>query len=125
MLSIEFDEKVPIYIQIMDIVKKDIINKRLVGGEKLKSVRELAEELKVNPNTVQRAYQELERDEIAFSERGMGRFVTKDEDKIKEIKISMAKDVIDNFLNGMESLGFEKEEIVEVVRENLKDDMEV
>lgn len=124
-MGTEFDEKVPIYIQIMDIVKKDIINKRLVGGEKLKSVRELAEELKVNPNTVQRAYQELERDQIAFSERGMGRFVTKDEDKIKEIKISMAKDVIDNFLSGMESLGFEKEEIIEVVRENLKDDMEV
>lgn len=123
-MGVEFDEKIPIYIQIMNIVKLDIINKRLAGGDKLKSVRELAEELKVNPNTVQRAYQELERENIAFSERGMGRFVTKDENKIKEIKKDMSKDVIDNFVNGMKCLGFNKKEIIEVVTENLNEYME-
>ena len=79
-MDINFDPNIPIYIQVIDKIKKDIITGRLRGGDKLPSVRELSQDLKVNPNTVQRSYQELEREAITFSKRGMGTYVVEDKD---------------------------------------------
>jgi DNA-binding transcriptional regulator YhcF (GntR family) len=113
----EFNENLPIYVQIMNFIKKRIVSGELNGGDKMPSVRELSSGLKVNPNTIQRAYQELEREELAYTKRGMGRFVTEDEEKISKLKKDMAEGVLQNFLSGMKELGFKKEEIINMVSE--------
>lgn len=111
----KFDDKLPIYTQIVDYLKGKIINGEFKEGEKLPSVREIATRLKVNPNTVQRSYQVLEVEAIVFTQRGKGSFVTEDKDKIKELKLSMANEIISNFLKDMENLGFNRSEIVELI----------
>lgn len=115
----EFDENIPIYIQIMNSVKKDIANKKIAIGEKLPSVREISSELRVNPNTVQRAYQELEREGITYTLRGMGTFIKEDLKMIDELKREMAKEIIDTFIKGMKGLGFNHDEIVSVLSNEL------
>lgn len=119
-IKINFDENFPIYLQIMELIKKDIVKGRLKGGDKLPSVREFAEELKVNPNTVQRAYQELEREKIIFTLRGTGSFVTKDEAKIEELKKSMADRILNKFVESMRELNFGDEEILALLSKYLK-----
>lgn len=119
-MDIKFDDKTPIYLQIMDMVKRDIVSKKLKGGDKLPSVRELAASLKVNPNTLQRAYQELEREGITFTQRGMGTFVTEDERVTKNLKKEMAQNVMLSFIEGMKKLGFSSSEIIDIVSEQVK-----
>ncbi|MNC50217.1 HTH-type transcriptional repressor YtrA [compost metagenome] len=82
-------------------------------------MRELAAELQINPNTVQRTFQELEREEIVETRRGMGRYVTGREETIMNIKKEMARDILDRFIRGMQELGFQSEEIVAAVAENI------
>lgn len=121
-MDIKFDDKVPIYMQVMNIIKLDIVTKKLLGGDKLPSVRELSSNLKVNPNTIQRTYQELEREGITYTQRGMGTFVSEDENMIKKLKKEMAEDTISSFLEGMRNLGFTPKEILEIVEEKTKGD---
>ncbi|WP_054940396.1 GntR family transcriptional regulator [Paenibacillus ihuae] len=118
-MTIEFDNNQPIYLQIMNYLKGEIITGKLKPGDKIPSVRELAAELQINPNTVQRTFQELEREEIVETRRGMGRYVTGKEDTIMNIKKEMAQDILDRFIRGMQELGFQSEEIVTAVAENI------
>lgn len=112
-----FDDKVPIYIQIINFIKKDIISGRLNPGDKLPSVREFSSILKVNPNTVSRVYQEIEREGITYTQRGMGTYIREDQEMIKKIRKEMAEETIDSFLEGMRRLGFSKEEVMKVVED--------
>ncbi|MFZ5352209.1 MAG: GntR family transcriptional regulator [Bacillota bacterium] len=114
-MSIEFNENIPIYIQIMNHIKRDIVTGKLKGGDKLSSVREMAEAMKVNPNTIQRAYQELERENVTYTQRGMGTFITEDSSKVMELKREMSKELIFYFIKGMKDLGFNNEEIINVI----------
>jgi GntR family transcriptional regulator len=118
-MDLEFDDKMPIYLQIMDRIKMDIVTGELKTNSKLPSVRELATNLKVNPNTLQRAYQELERLGIVYTQRGMGTFVVERENMIQDLKQEMAKEVIDSFILRMKRLGFTKQEIIENVSKNI------
>ncbi|MFD3447529.1 GntR family transcriptional regulator [Microbacteriaceae bacterium 4G12] len=120
-MKVEFNPNIPIYIQIMNYIKKEIIVGRLREGDKLPSVRELASEFQINPNTIQRTFQELEREAIVETKRGMGRYVTNEGEKIMEMKKEMSKELLTNFLEGMNSLGFSKEEIVLLVRSSLEE----
>lgn len=113
----KFNDNLPIYIQIMSLIKKRIIIGELKEGEKLASVRELSIELKVNPNTIQRSYQELEREDLVFTQRGMGTFVTEDKNIIHELKKNMAASIVEEFLSSMKSLGFNEKEIKELINE--------
>lgn len=119
-MTIEFDNNLPIYIQIMNYIKGEIVTGKLKPGDKIPSVRELASELQINPNTVQRTFQELEREEIVETRRGMGRYVTSNENSILTIKKDMAKDVLDRFIRGMQELGFQGEDILTAVAENIR-----
>ena len=119
-LKIEFDEKIPIYLQIMKAIKQEIATANLKAGDKLPSVREMAEILKVNPNTVQRAYQELEREQITYTQRGMGTFITNDVQKLKSLKKEMAMELVTSFVNEIKNLGFNMDEIIEIVKESLE-----
>lgn len=116
---LEFEQNIPIYIQIMDTIKRDIATGKMRGGDKLPSVRELAARFKVNPNTAQRVYQELERENITYTQRGMGTFISEDADKLASLKKGMAKDIITAFLQGMKQLDFSNEEIVDMIKEHI------
>lgn len=115
-MNIEFNNIEPIYIQIMNHYKKLIASGELKGSDKLPSVRELALELKVNPNTIQKAFSELEREELVYAVRGTGKFVVDNMDVVKKLKVNMAKEVIENFISSMKSLGFDGKEIIEVLK---------
>lgn len=119
-MVIEFDNNQPIYLQIMNYIKGEIVTGKLKPGDKIPSVRELAAELQINPNTVQRTFQELERETIVETRRGMGRYVTGSEETIMTIKREMAREVLERFIRGMEELGFQGEDIVAAVAENLQ-----
>ena len=115
----DFNNNFPIYIQIMNLIKSDIVSGKISGGDKLPSVREYSKELKVNPNTVQRTYQELEREGLVFTQRGMGTFVTEDLDIIKSLKKDMASEIIHSFLGAIISekkYGIEDEDILNAIR---------
>lgn len=106
-----FDNNVPIYIQIMDNIKKDIISRKLTAGEKLLSVRELSIQLKVNPNTLQKSLSELENLKLIYTERTNGKYVTEDIKLIEKFRQDEALNLTKNYINSMKQLGITKEEI--------------
>jgi GntR family transcriptional regulator len=118
--KMKFVDNIPIYIQIMNYIKRKIITEELKRGDKLPSVRELAESINVNPNTVQRAYQELEREGVAYSQRGLGRYITEDEEKIKLLRSEMADEIIKTFIDGMCKLGYSSEEMFHILEKRLE-----
>lgn len=120
-MGIEFDNNLPIYLQIMNYIKKEIVIGRLKAGDKIPAVRELALELQINPNTIQRTFQELEREQIVETRRGLGRYVKSEETRIMEIKKEMASDLLGRFIQGMQELGFANNDIVTIVSKAVKD----
>lgn len=110
--GLEFNNNSPIYIQIIGIIKKRIIKGNLKLGDKLPSTRDLAIELKVNPNTIARVYKELELENITFTKRGMGTFITEDIEVINSIKEEMANNLLKEFYDGMLDLGINKENMI-------------
>jgi len=117
----EFKDQRPIYIQLIEQIKLKIISGEYKPGQKFPTVRELAEEASVNPNTIQKALAELERSGFVYSQRTSGRFITEDIDMIKEIKLDIAKDQAVNFLKSMKSLGLSNEDIMEFLGEMAKE----
>ncbi|MDD2218185.1 MAG: GntR family transcriptional regulator [Eubacteriales bacterium] len=102
----KLDESMPIYVQIMNHIRRQVVSGKLKPGERMPSVRELAAEFGVNPNTMQRALAELERERLLCSERTSGRFVTKDVDLIQKLRIQEADKATAAFKQQMEALGF-------------------
>lgn len=121
-MTIEFDNNLPIYLQIMNYLKSEIVRGSLQPGDKIPSVRELAANLQINPNTVQRTFQELEREGIVETKRGLGRYVTSEESKIMTIKKEMAGELLEHFIRGMQELGFKDQDIMSIVAEAVKED---
>jgi DNA-binding transcriptional regulator YhcF (GntR family) len=105
-----FHAERPIYLQLMDEIKVRIAAGRLAPGTKIDSVREMAASYTVNPNTVQRALSELERDGLLVTKRASGKRVTEDQEMIKELRSHLAAERIETLLATMESLGFSSEE---------------
>lgn len=110
-----FNNDMPIYTQLVDKIKLGIVSGQLPPGEKLSTVRDLAAEARVNPNTMQRAFQELEREGLVYSQRSSGRFVTEDMETIMEAKKAMAQKYIRSFMESMEKLGYTGEEIMSLI----------
>ena len=107
----------PIYSQLIQRIKQGIVSGDLSPGGRLPSVRDLATEAGVNPNTMQRALQELEREGMVFSQRTAGRFVTEDVKLIEGAKRAFAREHIRVFLEGMGKLGYSREEILNLLQE--------
>ena len=114
-----FRSDLPIYSQLVDTVKQSIVSGALPPGERLASVRDLAAEAGVNPNTMQRALQELERDGLVFSQRTAGRFVTEDVQVIDETRRALARSQIERFLSAMKKLGFDRDGIIALLKEDM------
>ena len=109
----DLDNDRPIYLQLMERIQQDIVSGVYKAGDKLPSVRELAIDAAVNPNTMQKALSELERDGLLFSERTAGRFITGDSGLIRETRERMADELIQRFLIQMEQLGYSGDEVQE------------
>ena len=120
----KFDSNIPIYIQVMENMKKDIISGKLKPGDKIASVRELAMELSVNPNTIQKALSELEREGFLITERAVGRYVSDNIELIEEYKNMEIKKKIEVFIEDMKSLGVSVDEILRFIDEFKEEDYE-
>ena len=116
----KFDNNIPIYIHISNIIKLQIVNKQLKSGDKLPTVRDLAETAGVNPNTVQRALSDLEAEGFVYSVRTTGRFVTDNVELIQKTRVELAQQELDSFVTNMLDLGFEKIDLVAQLEEFLK-----
>lgn len=114
-----FNSTQPIYWQLVQRICRQIIRRDLQPGEKLPSVRELAVQAGVNPNTVQRAYAELERMAVVTTKRGLGTFVTEDQNKLKQMRAELKQELIVSFINDMQELGFSLPEIYQGLAEEL------
>ena len=108
----------PIFVQIIEHLKIDIVSGKYKPGDKLPSVRDLAAEAGVNPNTMQKALSDLESTGLVHSERTSGRFITEDDNMIKNLRKSLVDVQIEKFFKSMEKLGFTGEEILELVKEH-------
>ncbi|MBW8348286.1 GntR family transcriptional regulator [Bacillus sp. IITD106] len=107
-----FEASKPIYLQIADHIFQKIVREEIKPGDKLPSVREMAIQLGVNPNTIQRSYAEMERMGIVETKRGQGTFVIESESIVVELQQTMQKEIITQFVKSMEELGFSKEEMI-------------
>ena len=113
----KFRSDLPIYSQLVEQIKLGIVSGNLLPGERLMSVRDMATEAGVNPNTMQRALQELERDGMVYSQRTAGRFVTENMQVIEREKKKFAEEQIRSFLEAMKKLGYQWEEILALLKE--------
>ena len=111
-MSWELDSGQPIFKQIVDRIRMDIVSGKYQPGERAPSVRELAAEAAVNPNTMQRAFAELERMGLVYSKRTSGRFITEDKQLIEQMRAQIAEEKVALFLEGMQNLGFGREEML-------------
>ena len=112
----QFRSDSPIYTQLTQRLTQAIIAGEFQPGERLPSVRDLAVEAGVNPNTVQRALSELERDGLVFSQRTAGRFVTENENMIANAKLRIADERVGEFLHSMKTLGCTRDEVMALIQ---------
>ena len=110
-----FENDRPIYIQLVEKLKLAIVAGEYPAGERLPSVRDLAIEIKANPNTVQRALVDLEQTGLIYTQRTNGKFVTEDKELVQKIREELAKETFSKFQENMKQLGFEEEEIRQYV----------
>ncbi|MEJ3720667.1 GntR family transcriptional regulator [Paenibacillus polymyxa] len=114
----------PLYEQILNQVRSSIAKGEIEMGSKMPSVRDLAQELRMNPNTVMRAYQELERDGLTEKRRGLGTYVTSSSERIASFREQLAMTYIDQFLGQMSSLGLSWEDVQQYIRNRQEGDHE-
>ncbi|RKJ19054.1 GntR family transcriptional regulator [bacterium D16-50] len=113
------DSDRPIYVQLVERLQIQIVSGQYAPGQKLPSVRELAAAAAVNPNTMQKAFAELEGSGLVVTQSTSGRMVTEDSDLIRNTRKRMAIQKAEQFFSGMKELGFAKEEAMALLEERL------
>lgn|SRR5690625_926012 len=117
----DFDANKPIYQQLMNRIISRIVRGDIKAGDKLPSVREYAIEVGVNVNTIQRVYRELEYLEIVATRRGQGTFVTENEQLLHQLREDMQRDIIKQFIEEMENMGYSLNEMIEGIKSEGRD----
>ena len=112
-----FDNERPIYVQLVEKIRLEIISGKLMLGERIPSVRELALTARVNPNTMQKALAQLEDEGLIYTERTNGKFVTNNKELIEKIKKGLAKEKVNIFFNDMKNIGITHKEILKYLQE--------
>lgn len=118
----EFKKDRPIYTQIIEQIELSVVSGQWKPGERLPSVRDLAADASVNPNTMQRALAELERDGLLFTVRTNGRFITEDEEMIRKLKDSLAIIEIQNFFEKMSAFGLDRKQTIAMLEAATKEE---
>jgi GntR family transcriptional regulator len=119
-MQVDFDISQPIYQQVIIEIQRSLVRGELKPGDKLPSQRDLAQTMKVNHNTIQRAYREMEGEGFVETIRGMGTFITNNPVIVEEIRLKMAGESIGRFIEEMCSLGMKGEQIIAAVREHVE-----
>lgn len=112
----------PIYVQLMETITAAIASGTLAAGSRLPSVREMAAQAGVNPNTMQRTLSELERDGLLYSQRTAGRFVTDQSDRITQKRKELAMQQIRIFLSSMKEMGYTSEQTLNLIQQAVKEE---
>ena len=113
----KFSSDKPVYLQISDIIVKKVLSGEYSTGEQIPSVRQIALEAAVNPNTVQHAFADLENEGLIVSKGTMGRFVTEDEQVVENCKQKMAEQIVLDFSKNMKELSISKEDAIKMIKE--------
>lgn len=116
-MEYNYDNERPIYIQLVEIIRIEIVSGKLKKGQRLPSVRELALMMRVNPNTMQKALVELENEKLVYTKRTNGKYVTEDEGQIENVKKELAKEKVNQYLNSMQNIGISLNEAVKYLQE--------
>jgi len=119
-MKMKYNPTAPIYLQIIECLKMDIITGALAPGARLDSVRALSDRFEVNLNTMQRACAELEKQGAIMTLRGIGSFITDDKAIITALQAEMSDGLAAVFVSGMQGLGYTEDMIFEVIRKALK-----
>lgn len=112
----------PIYMQLIEQIQLRIVSGVYPPGDKLPAVRELASQASVNPNTMQKALSELEREGLVHTQRTTGRYITEDTEMIKHIKEDLAKEQVQAFFEKMQQIGFSKEDTLKLIEQAAKEE---
>jgi DNA-binding transcriptional regulator YhcF (GntR family) len=112
----------PIYSQLIEQIQLMVVSGIYAAGSKLPSVRDMAAEASVNPNTMQRALSKLEDDGLLYSQRTSGRYVTEDVQKIMQTKNGLAENLVQEFIRKMNRLGFDGEQTVDLLNRVMKEE---
>ena len=113
--DMKYITSIPIYLQVVDSIKEKIVTGTLSPGERLPSGRDLAQQYTINPNTSVKVYQTLEQEELCFTRRGLGTFVTEDSSRIDRLREEMAQNLLNEFLARIRRLGISKEKAVSMI----------
>jgi len=116
----EFNNELPIYLQLAKMIENDIISGRMNLGDKLISVREMALNYTVNPNTVQRALSELENRGLILTERTTGKFITDDGTVLAQIRSQRIAELSESYLASMKKLGINEKETINWLTETIR-----
>ncbi|MPM09497.1 HTH-type transcriptional repressor YtrA [bioreactor metagenome] len=120
MIKIDNNSSKAIYEQIYDEMTRLILSKALKPDEKMPSVRELAAMIKINPNTIQKAYKSLEEDNYIYTVKGKGNFV-KNADEIRSVHIKTMEEQLNSTIRSLKELGLEDEEVIRLVKNILNE----
>lgn len=118
--EMQFDPNLPIYMQIISLYKRQIASGVLPPGFRIAPVREQAVTLGVNPNTLQRAMTELEREGLVYVERTAGRYITQDLALIENVRVELSGQIIAQFVSGMNDIGMRTEDIPTLLIQHLE-----
>ncbi|MBQ9324521.1 MAG: GntR family transcriptional regulator [Clostridia bacterium] len=113
----EFNPLIPIWLQVETDIKLNMIRGTIAPGSKLPGGRDLALQYTINPNTAARVYQELEKEGLCQTRRGLGTFATDEPEKIRQVREDMAKNAIARFMAELKDLGYTKEEAITLLIE--------
>lgn len=121
-MTIQFNTRAPVYIQVVDYFKKKMALGELKSGEEMPSRRELATELKINPNTVQKAFKEMEEQQLITTERNRPSRVTTDEMVLKRIQSEIVDEAVAVFVESIQELNVSMDDLVEKIKRQYKED---
>ena len=115
------DNNRPIYLQLVERIQMDIVSGVCHAGDKLPSVRELAADAAVNPNTMQKAFTELERSGLVYTQRTNGRYITEDQERISRVREELARECTQSYLSNIRRLGYEREQALALAQKIIEE----
>ena len=115
------DNNRPIYLQLVERIQMDIVSGVYHAGDKLPSVRELAADAAVNPNTMQKAFTELERSGLVYTQRTKGRYITEDQERISRVREELARECTQSYLSNIRRLGYEREQALALAQKIIEE----
>lgn len=115
-MDLILNKRDPIYLQVMDFLKKEIVAGHLRPGQEIPSRRQLASDLKINPNTVQRAYSEMEAEKLLYTEPNRPSKVTEDPNVLKELKSEWVNHAVKDFVSAIRTVDISIDEVTDLIK---------